>query len=142
MGWLKTAVGGDASWLSVEDRRMGLFRAARLLDGRVDAVFFVSPRRDTSALDWLGGLFAEASMDPLRRGQLLAGGGAMGPEKGRIVCACHQVGEAAIRQAIDHQGLATVADIGRSLRAGTGCGSCLPEIRRLLTGECARTSAA
>jgi assimilatory nitrate reductase catalytic subunit len=142
MGWLDTALGGDAPWLSVEDRRMGLFRAARLVDGRLDAVFFVSPRRDTAALAWLGGLFAATPLDPLCRGRILAGGAATRADRGRIVCACHQVGEAALREAIDREGLTNVADIGRSLRAGTGCGSCLPEIRRMLPGKPARSTAA
>jgi assimilatory nitrate reductase catalytic subunit len=48
------------------------------------------------------------------------------------VCACFSVKRAAIEQAIAGQGLASVAEIGAALRAGTNCGSCIPEIEEML----------
>ncbi|MDD4963349.1 MAG: (2Fe-2S)-binding protein [Gallionella sp.] len=38
-----------------------------------------------------------------------------------------------IRTAIAEQGLTSVTAIGKCLKAGTGCGSCVPEIRKILT---------
>jgi assimilatory nitrate reductase catalytic subunit len=52
-----------------------------------------------------------------------------------IVCACFQVGLAAVRAAVNHDAARTVADVGRSLRAGTNCGSCLPELKRIIVDE-------
>jgi NAD(P)H-nitrite reductase large subunit len=51
-------------------------------------------------------------------------------EAGRTVCACF--GEAAIVEAIQ-SGCVTAIDIGVRLKAGTNCGSCLPEIKGLIT---------
>ena len=66
------------------------------------------------------------------RADLLAGAVAERQACGPILCACHQVGRDAILEAIASQGLASVEAIGRALRAGTNCGSCIPELRRLL----------
>jgi assimilatory nitrate reductase catalytic subunit len=64
---------------------------------------------------------------------LLSGKSAEGMvESGPLICACFGVGLAAIREAIVGGGAATVADIGRVLRAGTNCGSCVPELRGII----------
>jgi NAD(P)H-nitrite reductase large subunit len=51
---------------------------------------------------------------------------------GPIVCACFSVGLATIRAAIEAGAATNVEDIGKALRAGTNCGSCLPELKRIL----------
>src|SRR6516162_8403920 len=48
-----------------------------------------------------------------------------------IICACFQVELAAVREAIACGEARTVAQIGRKLRAGTNCGSCITELKRL-----------
>ena len=50
---------------------------------------------------------------------------------GPIVCACFGVGKTAISDAIA-QGAWTPAAIGARLKAGTNCGSCIPEMKRLI----------
>lgn len=52
-------------------------------------------------------------------------------DEGALVCACFGVGAKRIA-ALARQGLRSTADIGSACKAGTNCGSCLPEIRRLL----------
>ena len=52
-----------------------------------------------------------------------------------VICACFGVGVAAIRQAVAGGAARTVAEIGRTLRAGTNCGSCLPELKRIIVHE-------
>jgi assimilatory nitrate reductase catalytic subunit len=49
-----------------------------------------------------------------------------------LICACFGVGLAAIREAIVSGRAVNVADIGRTLRAGTNCGSCVPELRAII----------
>ena len=51
---------------------------------------------------------------------------------GTIVCACFNVGEKTIQTAIREKGLKTHQEVGRCLKAGTNCGSCVPEIKALL----------
>ena len=50
---------------------------------------------------------------------------------GPIVCACFGVGRATICDAIA-AGANTAAEIGAQLKAGTNCGSCIPELKRLI----------
>ena len=51
-----------------------------------------------------------------------------------VVCACFKVGLEAVRQAV-HAGATNVVAIGRALQAGTNCGSCLPELKRIIVDE-------
>jgi assimilatory nitrate reductase catalytic subunit len=51
---------------------------------------------------------------------------------GPVVCACFGVGLAAIRVALQSGAATDVEGIGAALRAGTNCGSCLPEIKRIV----------
>jgi assimilatory nitrate reductase catalytic subunit len=53
-------------------------------------------------------------------------------DPGALVCACFGVGVNAVRAAIASGAAATVETIGAALRAGTNCGSCLPELKRIL----------
>ena len=48
----------------------------------------------------------------------------------RAVCACFKVPESAIRTAV--AGGATLGGLQKELKCGTNCGSCVPELRRLL----------
>jgi assimilatory nitrate reductase catalytic subunit len=48
------------------------------------------------------------------------------------VCSCFSVTEATIRAAIAEMGLTSAAEIGAVLRAGTNCGSCVPELKKIL----------
>ena len=50
---------------------------------------------------------------------------------GPVVCACFGVGRATICDAIA-SGAVTPAAIGAKLKAGTNCGSCIPEMKRLI----------
>lgn len=52
-------------------------------------------------------------------------------DEGPQVCACFGVRLGVIRDAVN-QGARTTEDIGVALRAGTNCGSCLPELKRIL----------
>jgi assimilatory nitrate reductase catalytic subunit len=50
---------------------------------------------------------------------------------GPIVCACFGVGRGTICDAIVG-GAGSAAEIGARLKAGTNCGSCIPELKRLI----------
>ena len=51
---------------------------------------------------------------------------------GKVVCACKQIGANIIKDVIREQSVETVEDIKRCTSAGTGCGSCVSELERLL----------
>jgi assimilatory nitrate reductase catalytic subunit len=48
-----------------------------------------------------------------------------------MVCSCYGVGENAINAAI-RNGCHSAAALGKTLRCGTNCGSCIPELNALL----------
>jgi assimilatory nitrate reductase catalytic subunit len=77
---------------------------------------------------------ASGALSPADRAALLAGRRPDGPPPSPLVCACHGVTAAAILGC----GADDVEAAGAATRAGTGCGSCRPEIAALLSAEPAR----
>src|SRR6185437_2549981 len=84
--------------------------------------------------DWdvVKNLFAAEALTAAQRRMLLSGKSADGvATAGPVVCACFGVGRTAICDAIA-AGANSAAAIGAQLRAGTNCGSCIPELKRLI----------
>jgi assimilatory nitrate reductase catalytic subunit len=78
------------------------------------------------------GLFAADALSDDQRRMLLSGKSADGlASAGPIVCACFGVGRTTICNAIA-AGAHSAAEIGATLKAGTNCGSCIPELKRLI----------
>ena len=135
--WVLNMLGASASPdLSVyADPLRGVFRFASFVDGALDACLFIArdpasiPERETMAA-----LFAKPA--PVEnRARLLAGVSLDGvASAGPVICACFAVGRTAIAQMIERCGLRTAAEIGTALKAGTNCGSCLPELEKILRG--------
>ncbi|WP_018955014.1 nitrate reductase [Thioalkalivibrio sulfidiphilus] len=131
--WLRVLVGEDGEWLEFEDRGGAAYRAACVRDGRLEAVLFIGRGSELPARDWLLGVFAEQTLAPDLRARLLAGRPAAGrPDTGPVVCACHGVGLNTLREAILNHRLDSVDAVGSVLKAGSGCGSCRPEIQALI----------
>jgi assimilatory nitrate reductase catalytic subunit len=117
--------------VSYEDAASGARRQAWIEDGRLTAVLFTTvegrlPPRDWLAEQFAGPLTAEA------RAALLFGRppGAQG-DKGPMVCACLKVGAKVVETAIA-AGARTPDAVGSATGAGTNCGSCRPEIARMI----------
>jgi bacterioferritin-associated ferredoxin len=51
-----------------------------------------------------------------------------------LVCHCHRICDRTIRESIA-EGARSIAEIGASCRAGTGCGGCRPAIAGLLRDQ-------
>jgi len=132
--WVKTALPDPGEWIEYRDAAMGRYRAACLQDGRLQAVFFIAADQRLPEREWLASLFSLPRLAPADLAGLLSARPPPGTisDTGRIVRACHSVGEKTILNAIHTQGLDSVEAVGKCLKAGTGCGSCVPEIRRLL----------
>jgi assimilatory nitrate reductase catalytic subunit len=115
------------------DRSRGLVRIAAFCSGRLDGCIFVGPTQAPPQWEVVRSLFeAEAIAEHDRRVVLSGRGGNGMAETGPVVCACFGVGLAAIRDAVAKGEAVTVADVGRLLRAGTNCGSCVPELRGII----------
>lgn len=66
-----------------------------------------------------------------KRLQLLRSGNKADPVLGKLVCSCNNVGSENIRKKIE-EGCGNMKDLCATTGAGTGCGSCRPEVKRLL----------
>jgi len=114
----------------VSDRKRGMLRISVLAqDGGLLAVLFVTRTGRLPRRDWIEKQFAkpDAQME-----ELLAGRPSKPlPDRGKIVCVCHDIGEKEIAAEVE-QGACSVKAVGEACRAGTNCGSCRPLIARIL----------
>ena len=144
--WARALLGvqdEDADWIEVEDKTGGVYRAAHLVDGRIDACLFVSQRQDLPARAWLAGMFDKGRLEAADRLGLLSGRGREpGADTGPTVCSCFGVGRKTIEIAIRDKGCADAAAVTACTKAGGNCGSCVPEIRAILAEAVARAAVA
>ena len=122
--------------LRYADRRRGQQRSMKLGgDARLEAFLLAG---DTSAEAWVrpllqGGAsareFGRALLQPGAKAPLTL------PERGRQICSCLDVGEAQIAATLARcSGTPDVqlAQLQGELRCGTNCGSCIPELKRIV----------
>lgn len=121
--------------LAYDDIRRGISKRIRLDQGRVTAIRLGG---ETLARDWLQSLWLDGQeIDDELRHWLLApissapGSGARKSTSSKTLCNCMNVSENAICDAIG-RGL-DLGQLKAQLGCGTMCGSCVPEIKRLLT---------
>jgi len=136
--WAKQ-YGGDvdnSQWQEYQDPAKGTYRTALLVGNQLQSVIFITTDSNLPERGWLTSLFEKTELDKTERMALLTGLPPAGvSDAGTIVCACFNVGEQTIKTAIKTQGLKTHQEVGRCLKAGTNCGSCVPEIKLLLLNQ-------
>jgi len=131
----------DADWLEYEDSTASIYRAALIVDGRIEACLFISPRPDLPSRAWLSGLFAKDRLEDADRIGLLVGEPlTRGEDAGATVCSCFGVGRKTIEAAVKG-GCSTPAELGAKLKCGTNCGSCVPELKGIIAELRARAIA-
>ncbi|MGI9276052.1 MAG: molybdopterin-dependent oxidoreductase [Endozoicomonas sp.] len=131
-------IGSDKERIDYLDPVSGIKRSAWFAHGRLQAVLLVCEKQE--ALQncdraWLQQAFQQEDIPFADRWRVLAGMPPTGEDAGKVVCACFGVGEKSICRAIEQEGYTDTAQIGKALKAGTNCGSCLPELRRLIDVE-------
>jgi assimilatory nitrate reductase catalytic subunit len=128
--WLQTVAGGDLA--EYKDIGGGVYRAASFSEDRIETCLFVGPARDAGDWNVVKTLFAADALSSEQRRTLLSGKSMDGlASAGPVVCACFGVGRTTICEAIA-VGAGSAAEIGARLKAGTNCGSCIPELKRLI----------
>ena len=137
--WAETARGllcqtaDKVEWIEYHDRAVNRYRAARMENGQLESCIFIGPDYELPERDWLASLFTEKELQEQDRRNILSGKPASGQhDVGRTVCACFGVGRNVLIDKIRQHGLATAEAVGDMLRAGTNCGSCVPEIKALI----------
>ncbi|MEG0247935.1 MAG: molybdopterin dinucleotide binding domain-containing protein, partial [Pseudomonas sp.] len=120
----------DGPVMAYDDPRRSIGKRVRIEKGRITAIRLAG---ETLARYWLQSLWLEGRADEQLRRWLLAplsappGGGTT---SNRILCNCKNVSESAICAGIG-RGL-NLDGLKQALGCGTQCGSCVPEIKRLL----------
>lgn len=137
--WAKQIVGhkpsAPAHWQDYQDAHLGRYRAASFNGDTLASIIYIDKGYDGSEHGWLASLFAKTALTLPERKALLIGRLPSGmADTGPTICSCFNVGQTAIRNAIKEHRCKTAEDIGHRLKAGTNCGSCVPEIKALLRG--------
>jgi len=135
-GWARALLGvadPDADWLEYEDKTAGVYRAVHVVNERIEQCIFLSPRQDMPSRTWLASLFVKEALSEIDRVGLLVGMPVeKGADTGPTVCSCFGVGRNTICNAIIENDLKTVPEVTACLKAGGNCGSCVPEIKKIL----------
>ncbi len=131
--WIARTNTQEDEWLEFSDPAQGNYRSALIRDGQLQAVLVVGATAQLPERDWLGSLFNGQRLEESEHHSLLSSCPPSGSANaGAIVCACFGVGRNSIAEAIERQGLDSVEALGCALKAGTNCGSCIPELKTLL----------
>ncbi|MDX1318856.1 MAG: molybdopterin-dependent oxidoreductase [Oceanospirillum sp.] len=124
----------EGDWLHYEDPAQGIYRAACFKGNTLQQVLICAGEMNhLPDRDWINSLIGQP-VSPEERLALLSGHQSEGSAQGKTVCACFQVGENAIRQAIT-EGCDSAESLGKQLKCGTNCGSCIPELKALVNEQ-------
>jgi assimilatory nitrate reductase catalytic subunit len=116
----------------LNDEAGGDFRMVGYDAARLECALYVQSKRDTIALDWLIENLSKTDLTLIEQASVLAGVSADGNgDLGPLICSCFAIRESEIRAAVEN-GKVSVDAIGEILKAGTNCGSCRPEIKRVI----------
>jgi assimilatory nitrate reductase catalytic subunit len=137
--------------LRYDDARRGNSRHILVNDGKLTAVSLAG---DISAEHWLKE-YLENEMPVAALGRMLLMPSSSAPKgfkpRGKVVCNCFNVAESDILQALaespgaasheshesheSHDPEATLAELTQKLRCGSNCGSCVPELRKMILAK-------
>jgi assimilatory nitrate reductase catalytic subunit len=120
----------DENCLTLADKRRGIEKRARFVAHTLKAIRLLG---ETRAQNWLKSLMSSASpMESIRAWVLapLRDPPVAGAQRGETICSCMDVDAEQIKTAI--KAGADLHELQATLKCGTQCGSCLPEVRRLL----------
>jgi assimilatory nitrate reductase catalytic subunit len=128
--WLRSVAGEDLA--EYRDFGGGVYRAACFAADGIETCLFLGPARDAGDWNVVKDLFAAGALSDDQRRMLLSGKSMDGlASAGPVVCACFGVGRNTICDAIA-SGARSAAELGLRLKAGTNCGSCIPELKLLI----------
>ena len=133
----------DVDWMEYRDAGRRVYRAAYLVDDRLEGCVYFDARPNLPERAWLSRLFTVSRFNESMRGALLAGRAIEGADQGATICSCFGVGRNPIAACARELGAAaTPVEIGKRLKCGTNCGSCIPEIQRVIAEQAVKTASA
>ncbi len=120
----------DAPMLKFDDAKRGISKRILVEDGQVTGVRLIG---ETLAADWLKQIMQQGQFtDELRKWALapLSSPPTGQKSRGKIVCNCYDVSENEIIETCEMG--ADLQTLQAKLKCGTNCGSCVPELKRLV----------
>ncbi|MFT6926090.1 MAG: assimilatory nitrate reductase catalytic subunit [Psychromonas sp.] len=108
-----------------------IYRYANVIDQKMQHAYIVGKNLQEQDLDWLQNLLEETVDDSIER-TIISGQVEGKLACGKLICACKQVGEKTIKNAIVDLQLDNLEAVSEHTGAGTGCGSCLGEVEEIL----------
>ncbi len=112
-------------------------RVALIAQGRLEAVLFLGREGDVPSWQSLASTWEADQLDATTRRFLLSGRTVSGDiDASPNICACFGVTSRAIQSVIG-EGASTPESIGARLKAGTNCGTCVPELSRMISAHAA-----
>jgi assimilatory nitrate reductase catalytic subunit len=125
----------DGPVLAYDDPRKSVGKRVRIEQQRISAMRLAG---EVAARDWLIDLWRSGSTDATLRRWVLAPlssppGESTSQNSGKVLCNCLNVSEQSICSGI-RRGLG-LDGLKQELKCGTNCGSCVPEIKRLLANH-------
>jgi assimilatory nitrate reductase catalytic subunit len=120
----------DAPLLNYDDAKRGIHKRILVEDGQVTGVRLIG---ETLAADWLKQVMLEGKFtDELRRWALapLSTPPTGQKNRGKIICSCFDVSENEIIETCEAG--ADLQTLQNKLKCGTNCGSCVPELKRMV----------
>jgi assimilatory nitrate reductase catalytic subunit len=121
----------DEESLQFIDEAQSEVRKAWLESNVLSAVLLLGKRELLADPWWLVSRLGQALDKEERRVVLSGKPPGEQVERGAMICSCFQIAEAEIRAAIS-AGCQSSGALGEKLRCGTNCGSCIPELNRML----------
>ncbi len=131
------------AWLSEQYASAGLicqiadlgdegFSLLAWCEGELQLAFYARRRAPSVDRQAVVAAFSVPPQTAAQRLALLAGraGGDKAPT-GAIICSCFSIGEIPIADAV-RQGCHSVQQLGDKLKCGTNCGSCIPELKKII----------
>jgi assimilatory nitrate reductase catalytic subunit len=123
----------DLDWIEYRDPARRVYRAAWFDRDRLQGCIYFDRLPGLPERAWLSRVFTSGKLDAAARASLMAGRALEGADQGAPVCSCFGVGRNPIAACARELGAAaTPAEIGRRLKCGTNCGSCIGEIQVII----------
>ena len=131
--FLKALLPDIDDWVVMKDDKSESIRIAGFQDNKLLCFFNAS----TNLNEKYSTKFIEENINQTQsiqtRFKLLAGVDSDAEDIGAIVCSCFQIGENSIKASIAAGSCNTVEELGKQLKCGTNCGSCIPELKAYFT---------
>ncbi len=126
--------GKNLNYSHSDEQHTPLYRYANVQNQQITCAYIVAHNLQQQSLDWMEHLFASALDGNIERA-IISGVIEGKLAEGKIICACKQVGENTLKDAIRATPSPTTEKIGECTQAGTGCGSCVADIEQMIAVE-------